>query len=177
MHRLLAALFGLVLVAALSGCGEDAGSQSDTTTSPATATTSPATPTGTQPPAAEGETVATANTDLGEILVDGEGRTLYLFTNDSPGESACEGPCLDAWPILEGEATAGEGVDASLLGTIERSDGTTQATYQDWPLYYYAEDTEAGELKGQGVGEVWWVIDAEGNAVKAAADTGRGGGY
>lgn len=131
--------------------------------------------------AADSTRVEVADTSLGEILVDGEGRTLYLFTEDSPGESVCEGNCLDAWPVFEGEPDAGDGVDADLLGSIERADGTVQATYGDWPLYYYAADAAAdaaGDVEGQGVNDVWFVVDATGHAVEQAPDdTGGGSAY
>ncbi|WP_129664506.1 hypothetical protein [Phytoactinopolyspora endophytica] len=113
--------------------------------------------------------VEMSDTSLGEILVDGEGRTLYLFTSDSPGESTCSDDCLDAWPPLEGEVEAGEGVNEDLLDTIERDDGATQATYGDWPLYYYAPD-DVGDVEGQGVNDVWYVIDADGNAIEDAVE-------
>jgi predicted lipoprotein with Yx(FWY)xxD motif len=125
-----------------------------------------------------GARLQTANTSLGTILVDGEGRTLYLFTKDSPGVSVCEGECLKAWPILEGELTAGDGVDGALIGTISRSDGTTQATYRDWPLYYFAQDTAPGDVKGQGVNGVWFVVNPAGEPIQTAPATGgTGGGY
>jgi predicted lipoprotein with Yx(FWY)xxD motif len=92
--------------------------------------------------------------------------TLYLFTNDSPGVSTCEGGCLDAWPPLLGEPEAGAGANADLLGTIERSDGTTQVTYNDWPLYFWAQDSAPGDATGQGVNEVWWVVSPEGEAIE-----------
>lgn len=123
------------------------------------------------PAAGEGTTeatVTTAVTELGPVLVDGEGRTLYLFTQDSPGTSSCTEACLEAWPPLEGEQVAGEGVDEQLLGTIERDDGTVQATYADLPLYYYAQDTGPGDLGGQGVNEVWFVVSPDGEAVTEA---------
>lgn len=110
-------------------------------------------------------TVTTAETDLGTILVDGEGMTLYLFTNDEPGVSNCEGDCLAAWPPLLGTPQAGEGADDSKLGTIERSDGTTQVTYNDWPLYYWMNDSAPGDTTGQGVNGVWWVVDRDGEAI------------
>jgi len=113
----------------------------------------------------------TAESELGTILVDSEGMTLYLFTNDSPGMSTCEGDCLAAWPPLEGEPSAGEGADDSLLGSIERSDGTTQATYADWPLYYFAQDAEPGDVTGQGVNGVWYVISPDGEAITDVAPT------
>ena len=128
--------------------------------------------------AAMGATVATADTDLGTILVDGEGMTLYLFTKDSPNTSVCIDDCLVAWPILEGEPTAGDGADDSLLGSFQRADGTTQATYDGWPLYYFAADKAPGDVTGQAVNDVWWVIDADGAAITGApGDDDASGGY
>lgn len=123
-------------------------------------------------------TVQVAETSLGDVLTDGDGMTLYLFTQDQEGSSSCEGDCLAAWPPLEGEQAAGDGVDEELLGTIERSDGSTQATYNGHPLYYYAQDAEAGDVTGQGVNDVWWAVDAAGNAVETVPEeTGSDGGY
>ncbi|HLS44407.1 MAG TPA: hypothetical protein VK045_03135 [Ornithinicoccus sp.] len=124
-----------------------------------------------------GPVVATADTELGTILVDGAGMTLYLFTQDSLNTSVCTDDCLVAWPILEGEPTAGEGADDSLLGSFEREDGTIQATYDGWPLYYFAQDQEPGDTTGQAVNDVWWVIDADGAAITGApGDDDTGGG-
>lgn len=114
-------------------------------------------------------TVAVADSDLGEILVDGEGATLYVFDNDTDGTSTCYDDCASNWPPLTGEATAGEGVDESLLGTTERDDGTVQVTYADSPLYYFAGDQAAGDVNGQGVGDVWWVVGPDGEAIQEAA--------
>lgn len=110
-------------------------------------------------------TVDTAESELGTILVDGEGMTLYLFTNDSPGVSTCEGSCLANWPPLLGTPAAGDGADGSLLDTITRSDGDTQVTYNGWPLYYWVGDTAAGETNGQGVMGVWFVVDRDGDPI------------
>jgi predicted lipoprotein with Yx(FWY)xxD motif len=108
----------------------------------------------------------TGETDLGTILVDAEGLTLYLFAPDAQGPSTCEADCLSAWPALAGPATAGEGVDESLLGTATRpDDGTEQVTYNGWPLYYYAQDNAPGDVRGQGVGDVWFVVDPAGEPV------------
>ncbi|WP_324651127.1 hypothetical protein [Georgenia sp. H159] len=126
-------------------------------------------------PMAGGTEIATADTDLGTVLVDGEGMTLYLFTNDSPGMSACTGDCLVAWPPVEGEPAAGEGVDEALLGSIEREDGTVQATYGDWPLYYFSQDTSPGDVTGQGVNDVWFVVTPDGEMVTEAPDSGAMG--
>jgi predicted lipoprotein with Yx(FWY)xxD motif len=107
---------------------------------------------------------------FGQALVDGEGRTLYLFTNDTQnsGTSSCTGDCLVAWPPLftDGDPVAGTGVDAALLGTISLPDGTTQVTYNGWPLYYYAEDTAPGDVNGQGVGGVWFLVSPTGEMIE-----------
>jgi predicted lipoprotein with Yx(FWY)xxD motif len=108
------------------------------------------------------------NAQLGSLLVDGSGMTLYLFTKDSPGSSTCYDKCATAWPPLltSGSATAGTGVDASKFGTTTRTDGGVQVTYNGWPLYYYAKDKQAGATTGQGVGSVWYAIAPSGDAVK-----------
>jgi predicted lipoprotein with Yx(FWY)xxD motif len=107
---------------------------------------------------------------FGQALVDAEGRTLYLFTNDTQnsGTSSCTGDCLVNWPPLltDGDPVAGEGVDDSMLGTITLPDGTTQVTYNGWPLYYYHEDTAAGDANGQGVGGVWFLVTPAGEMIE-----------
>ena len=108
-----------------------------------------------------------ASTDLGNILTDADGYTVYLFTNDEQGAgtSACEGDCIAAWPVV-GEITSPSGaLDADLVGTIERTDGTIQATYNGWPLYRFANDEAPGDTNGQGVNDIWWVLDSDGVAV------------
>lgn len=113
-------------------------------------------------------TVAVGSTDLGEILVDTEGMTLYVYDPDAQGESTCYDQCATAWPplLVAGEPGAGDGVDDSLLGTTERTDGTVQVTYNDWPLYYWAQDAAAGDTTGQAVNDVWWVLDATGEPIR-----------
>lgn len=110
-------------------------------------------------------TVTTARTDLGPILVDGEGRTLYVSTEDPPGRSACEGACLTTWPAVTGRATAGAALDPELLGTVERADGTVQVSYADHPLYRHRGDDAPGDLTGQGTDGTWWVVGPDGEAV------------
>lgn len=128
-------------------------------------------------------TLALSETSLGKVLVDGEGMTLYLFTPDAQGASTCTGQCAETWPPLavEGEPVAGDGVDEGLLGTVERDDGTTQVTYDDHPLYTFAPDEAPGDVNGQGVNEVWWVVSAEGEAIEApqeeATPTEQSPGY
>lgn len=134
-----------------------------------------------EPTATSGD-VALGETSLGEVLVDADGMTLYLFTPDAGGASTCTGGCAETWPPLtvDGEPAAGDGVDESLLGTVERDDGSTQVTYADHPLYTYAADGEPGDVTGQGVGGKWWVVGADGEAIEdepAPATTGGGAGY
>jgi predicted lipoprotein with Yx(FWY)xxD motif len=111
--------------------------------------------------------IATRETRFGRILVDGQGRTIYVAAKDNADfESTCTGPCTKEWPPLfsNGQVNAGPGVNSAWLGTIGRSDGPTQVEYNGWPLYYSARDGEAGDIKGQGVasnGTTWYVIDAD----------------
>ncbi len=122
--------------------------------------------------AAAAATVGTADGDLGTFLVDGDGRTLYLFTVDEPGVSNCDEACLQAWPPLltTGDPTAAGSADATLLGTIGRDDGTLQVTYAGWPLYFFAADAAPGDINGQGVNDVWFVVASDGMMVTGAAD-------
>jgi predicted lipoprotein with Yx(FWY)xxD motif len=124
----------------------------------------------TEPPAASADAATVAlgeNDTLGSFLVDDKGMTLYLFTKDTPNTTVCYDKCAVAWPPLltTGDPVAGEGVDASLLGTTNRTDGTVQVTYNGWPLYYYEKDKAPGDVVGQDVGGVWYVVSAEGNQV------------
>ena len=118
-------------------------------------------------------TVTATSTPLGTILVDGSRRTLYLFEKDQPDQSACAGGCASAWPPDQSSGTpkAGSPVQASLLGTIKRSDGTTQVTYNHHPLYYYSGDSGAGQQNGQGLnafGALWYVVAPSGETVTSA---------
>ncbi len=101
---------------------------------------------------------------LGSFLVDSKGMTLYLFTKDTPNTSNCYDGCAAAWPPLLtlGAPTSGAGVDASLLGTTTRTDGSVQVTYNGWPLYYFANDKAAGDVNGEGVQGVWFVVTPDG---------------
>jgi predicted lipoprotein with Yx(FWY)xxD motif len=105
--------------------------------------------------------------ELGTYLVDSKGMSLYLFLKDEPGKSNCYETCAQNWPplLVEGAPGAGEGVDAALLGTTTREDGTVQVTYNGWPLYYFAGDSAPGDTNGQDRGEVWYVLSPEGEAI------------
>ena len=166
--RLRIGLIALVLVAAACGGDDDtAETTPPTTEAPTTAapTTEAAPETTAQPETAAGEILAVAGSGLGDILVDGDGNALYLFTPDAQGASTCYDGCAEAWPPLVTEVGAGDGVDGALLGTVARDDGTEQVTYNGWPLYYFAGDNAAGDTNGQGVNDVWFVLDAAGNAI------------
>lgn len=115
----------------------------------------------------------------GSYLTDGSGRTLYLFLADKSGNSACSGACATVWPPLTtaGKAAAGSGVTASDLGTITRSDGKKQVTYNGHPLYYFVKDKSAGQETGQGVlgfGAAWWIVSPVGMAITMPAPTSAG---
>ncbi len=99
--------------------------------------------------------------ELGKFLVDANGMTLYRFNNDQPGMSNCTDQCLANWPPLlieEGQQPYGNAGVVGQLGTIERDDGTIQVTYQDMPLYHWANDQAPGDTNGQGVGNIWYVM-------------------
>ena len=168
-RRRLSLLGGLGAAAILA-----AACTSGATPSPSTASAPPVSPSAAASSApsasasaeangASGETYeVTVATDakLGKILTGEDGKTLYRFTKDSPGKSACTGGCASAWPpfTLEDDETikAGDGVTGTVT-TITRDDGTKQVAYNNTPLYYYGGDSKAGDTTGQGVGGVWFV--------------------
>lgn len=104
---------------------------------------------------------------LGQILVDGMGMTLYVFTKDGLDQSNCDASCLANWPPLltQGNPILGPGVDDSKVGTGLLADGTKIVTYNHMPLYYFIKDTQAGQTSGQGVGSVWYVISPDGEMI------------
>lgn len=182
MRRLLVVLALLALAAACGG--DDTGAVADTsagtdatvaapTTSAAAATT--ASPAGSAAPA--GATLDVVTSGLGEILVDGDGFTVYIFGLDGPGTSACDAGCIQSWPPVPGGLVAGDGVDGSLIGSITRDDGSSQATYADRPLYRYAADTAPGDTRGQAVGDVWFVVGTDGEPITDAAAMSLYGDY
>ena len=136
--------------------------------------------------AGTGAKVAVANTGLGPVLVDGRGRTLYLFAKDRNGKSACAGQCAGYWPplITSGKPVATAGAKASLLGTTRRPDGRLQVTYNQHPLYTFVKDTRKGQTNGEELrafGAEWYAVSATGAKVeKNDASTGDpmpSGGY
>jgi predicted lipoprotein with Yx(FWY)xxD motif len=97
---------------------------------------------------------------VGSYLVDGAGKTLYWFTKDSPGKSACEGPCLANWPAFAAASiVVPAGLKAEDFGSITRPEGAPQTTFRGYPLYYWKGDAAVGDTTGQGVNGVWFVVD------------------
>jgi predicted lipoprotein with Yx(FWY)xxD motif len=160
---------GVAALVLLAGCGGDDSSPSygDSESSGSTSASSGA------------ATVAVAdNPQLGEILVDGEGRTLYLFEKDESNESYCNGECATVWPpyTTKSSPKASEGAEAAKLGTLKRDDGSTQVTYNGSPLYRYASDTQASEANGNELdqfGAEWYALHPSGE--KAEGSQGDGG--
>jgi predicted lipoprotein with Yx(FWY)xxD motif len=166
---------GLAMGAAAVALAAAACSSSSPSTSSAPAST------GAPASTAAASTISVENTSSGKILVDGQGRTLYLFAADTGKTSTCTGACAAAWPPLTttGTPTAGAGLTASLLGTTKRSDGTTEITYGGHPLYYFEGDSATGDISGQNVtafGAKWYVVSPSGSAVTAATVTGSSAG-
>src|ERR1700677_4858788 len=158
----VAALIGVsVLVAAC-------GSSASTTTAAAGAAAGGSTATSTAsaaPAAVKGTAVSTTSGSQGTFLTGAGGRALYLWEADSGGMSSCSGACAKAWPPLttKGKPVASGSVKASQLGTIKRSDGTEQVTYDGHPLYYFEGDPKSGTTTGQGsdaFGAKWWLVSA-----------------
>lgn len=160
----------LVLVACSDD--DDGDDTSATTEAPAdTAATTATTDTGstdTTAVAGEGATVAVGDSELGQVLVDPDGFTLYVFMNDEPGVSNCTDACADAWPPLTAdEATAGDGVTAD-VSVFDRGDGTMQVAVNDQPVYRFAADAAPGDTTGQGTGGVWYVVTPDGTPLDDA---------
>lgn len=171
---LAAAVIAVVLAATACGQADD---RADGSAAPAGAASS-------QAPAADGASAAEAagqlaigdDAELGSILSDGAGLTLYRFDKDTakPSKSNCDGECAKTWPVVAaGDATAAAGMDPALLGEVVRSDGTKQLTVAGWPAYRFDKDAKAGDVNGQGVGGVWFAFGPDGKkAAKAAPGAG-----
>jgi len=142
------------------------------THSETTATTTASTDTAAQPPVPLASIMTRNSKEYGDFLTEGGGISMYIFMNDKPGQpSQCYDKCAVAWPPLltSGQPTAGApGVDASRLGTVERRDGTKQVTYHGWPLYYWVDDLQPGETKGQNLNG-FFLISPAGKKIEAKA--------
>ena len=158
-----------LLVAACGGTGTSAYGTSSSPSSNGPGTGVASSPTGAPAPAAMA-TVALRSTAFGQILVDGSGRTLYLFQADKPNMSTCYGDCAAVWPPLTVTAmpSGGAGINESLLATSKRTDGSLGVTYNGHPLYYFVSDKQPGDTTGQAInsfGAEWYVLSAAGSKV------------
>ena len=182
MRKIWGAAGLAALALAVSACASSSSSSAATGSTPAAAGSSPATSA-----SAASSTTLTARTIGGQqVLTNSAGLTVYWFAPDTSTTSKCTGSCATYWPPVKGPATAGSGVTGT-LGTITRSDGTTQATYDGHPLYTYAGDTAPGQAKGNGLnvsGGLWYEMTvsgatpaAGGGASTSATSTATKGGY
>ena len=183
MRKIWGAAGLAALALAVSACGSSSSSSAASGSTPAAAGSSPA---ASASASSSGGTTLTAKT-IGsqQVLTNSAGFTLYWFAPDTSTTSKCTGSCATYWPPVKGPATAGSGVTGT-LGTITRSDGTTQATYDGHPLYTYAGDTAPGQAKGNGLnvsGGLWYEMTvsgatpAAGASASASATSTKGGGY
>jgi predicted lipoprotein with Yx(FWY)xxD motif len=182
---------GLPAAAVLAaGCGSSAPAKSPTSTTPPAPTTSaPAHTSAAAPATSAASSSAAAKTTLKTtkiggvaVVTDAAGHTLYWFVPDTSTKSNCNGSCASIWPPVAGPATAATGVTGK-LGTITRSDGSTQATYDGHPLYTYVADTKPGEASGNGLnlsGGIWHEMTVSGAVAassKSSSSSTGGGGY
>jgi predicted lipoprotein with Yx(FWY)xxD motif len=130
--------------------------------------------------------IKTASVSGGTVLVNSKGKTIYWFAIDTPTTSKCTGSCTSFWPPVPGPVTAAAGTNLMHFGTITRSDGTVQATYEGHPLYTFTGDTGAGQINGNGKnlsGGLWWAMTPSGAKLggapkpSASSSSAGGGGY
>ena len=167
-----AGLAGVALAAAACGSSGTSGTPS----TPSAASSSPSAAASSA--AASGTALKTTTIKGTKVVTNAKGFTVYSFAPDTPTKSNCNGSCATYWPPVKGPLTAGAGVTGK-LGTITRSDGSTQATYNGHPLYTYVSDTAPGQDKGNGLnlsGGVWHVVPVSGSAAAPAASSSSGGG-
>ena len=182
MRKIWGAAGLAALALTVSACASSGSSSASTGSTPAAAASSSSA--ASSAPAAGGNTVTEKTIGSQQVVTDSQGMTLYWFAIDTPSASKCSGSCATYWPPVKGPVTAGSGVTGT-LGTITRSDGTTQATYDGHPLYTYVGDKAPGQAKGNGLnlsGGLWYEMTVSGSTPAAAASakstsTSGGGGY
>ena len=182
MRKIWAAAGLAALALTVSACASSASSTAGTGSTPAAAGSSSSA--ASSAPAAGGNTVTEKTIGSQQVLTNSQGMTLYWFAIDTSSASKCSGSCATYWPPVTGPVTAGSGVTGT-LGTITRSDGTMQATYDGHPLYTYVGDKAPGQAKGNGLnlsGGVWYEMTVSGStpaagAAASASSTSSSGGY
>jgi predicted lipoprotein with Yx(FWY)xxD motif len=124
---------------------------------------------------APGSELSTAASSLGTIVVDGHGMTVYYYSKDmkGSGKSDCAGGCLALWPAVKATSSSPK-VDGvtGMVGTITRDDGTLQVTIDGMPVYTYAQDSQAGDVNGEGIDNLWYVVSPDGSAIKGSTKSG-----
>ena len=164
-------LIGLVALLA-AACSSTGGGAASPTAAPSVAAPSVAAPSEPAGSPAGGDAVAldVADSAPGQIVVDGEGMTLYGFSPDEGGTPTCYDACAGNWPPLLADdaaaVTVPAGLDKTKLTTADRTDGGKQLLYNGWPLYYFASDAAAGDITGQGQGDKWYVLSPAGDLIK-----------
>jgi len=176
MRKIWAAAGLAALALAVSACGSSSSSSTATGTPAGGASSAAASAPASS---ASANTVLSTTINGTQVLTNSKGLTLYWFVPDTSTKSNCNGSCATYWPPVKGPVTAGPGVTGT-LGTITRSDGSTQATYDGHPLYTYVGDTAPGQAKGNGLnlsGGVWHEMTVSGATPAASTSSGGGGGY
>jgi len=171
MRKSLALLPALVVL--LAACSSSGATQSPSAAAPSVAasvaapSTAPSAGASAAAPSAGAAALKVADSALGKIVVDGEGRTLYMFTPDEGGTPTCYDKCAASWPALL--ANSDVQTDAAVTGevtTVDRTDGGKQVKLGEYPLYYFAKDAKPGDTNGQRVGTKWYVVDPSGAPIK-----------
>ena len=181
MRKIWGAAGLAALALAVSACASSGSSSATTGSTPAAGGSTPAAASSAAAAGSGGTTISERTIGGQQVLTNAQGLTLYWFAPDTSTTSKCTGSCATYWPPVKGPATAGSGVTGT-LGTITRSDGTTQATYDGHPLYTYAADTAPGQAKGNGLtvsGGLWYEMTVSGAtpAAKTSSSSSGSGGY
>jgi predicted lipoprotein with Yx(FWY)xxD motif len=169
-------------VIVLAACGSSATSGPGSASTPSSGAAAASSPASSAANAATG--IKTASTSIGTVLTNAQGFTLYWFAIDTPTKSNCNGSCASYWPPVTGKPAVASGVSLTgAWGTIKRSDGSTQATYDGHPLYTYKGDSSAGQTGGNGLnlsGGLWYAMTPTGakpSATPSSSPSSGGGGY
>jgi predicted lipoprotein with Yx(FWY)xxD motif len=166
-RQLLATLATAATLALVTACSSSTATPYAPPAAASTTTSAPSTAASTS--ASSVSALMTTSTSLGNVVADGKGMVLYMYTKDTQGTqmSVCTGGCAAAWPLALADATPSLTGITGTVGSIPSASGGKQVTLNGWPLYYFAKDKAPGDVLGQGVGTVWYVLDSTGTPKKA----------